>query len=484
MSEPLVDWFAPGDALELESGTLVMRHGRGRDWRPIKNSAALLGPFLRLHRGTDEAVLAYARRWGLLGLCSHGLPAEHHDRGLVMLAPPHGYWGSLGDHERRLMGPERIEWWRYWSSQADAVLAVAAPVKRELVTDSVAGYLEAWSVLERPMPWHPPAEAIELANSIRESVRSRLLRISGLDDPTVHPLYEVFRMDELKRQVADMLTSWLRLAGVALTIEWHGEVPMYSRPTHGLFGAIGKELLRAIQDSNAGWEVCSRCGEMSRSGGGAEAARSSAAGAVRPKPRHATDGAGSPRIPKGRAARNASGPPGLALDGWEHEPLHQRPRQVTLLAASSSTSSVDPNADRKEWAEPCSWHLVRIEGDRVRVRTHEAAYPPEDGTARAESRWTDSGHDFASTLCAGRTTRPRSLWSSRYALDRARPPRSRFHDLRYAASTPVHAQGFTREDVKDLLGHSSIVLTSNTYGRVLEQRQRQVAMGMDAVLGG
>jgi hypothetical protein len=33
-------------------------------------------------------------------------------------------------------------------------------------------------------------------------------------------------------------------------------------------------------------------------------------------------------------------------------------------------------------------------------------------------------------------------------------------------------------------GHSSIVLTSNTYGHVLEQRQREVAMGMDVVLGG
>lgn len=37
------------------------------------------------------------------------------------------------------------------------------------------------------------------------------------------------------------------------------------------------------------------------------------------------------------------------------------------------------------------------------------------------------------------------------------------------------AQGFTLEDVKNLLGHSSIVLTSDTYGHVLEQRQQQVA---------
>ena len=42
----------------------------------------------------------------------------------------------------------------------------------------------------------------------------------------------------------------------------------------------------------------------------------------------------------------------------------------------------------------------------------------------------------------------------------------------------------TLEDVKQLLGHSSIVLTCNTYGHVLEQRQRQVAQAMEAVLGG
>jgi hypothetical protein len=46
------------------------------------------------------------------------------------------------------------------------------------------------------------------------------------------------------------------------------------------------------------------------------------------------------------------------------------------------------------------------------------------------------------------------------------------------------AQGMTLEDVKNLLGRSSITLTSNTYGHVLEQRQRQVAQAMDMVLGG
>jgi integrase len=101
----------------------------------------------------------------------------------------------------------------------------------------------------------------------------------------------------------------------------------------------------------------------------------------------------------------------------------------------------------------------------------------------AGSRWIDSGHIFTTTigspLEAAVVTR-----AFQRALARAGLPKSRFHDLRHAAATFALSQGFTLEDVKQLLGHSSIVLTSNTYGHVLEQRQLAVARGMDAVLGG
>lgn len=99
----------------------------------------------------------------------------------------------------------------------------------------------------------------------------------------------------------------------------------------------------------------------------------------------------------------------------------------------------------------------------------------------AGSCWQNTGHVFATSVGtpieAARVTRSFAL-----ALDRAGLPHTRFHDLRHAAATFLLAQGFTLEDVKNLLGHSSIVLTSNTYGRVLVRRQEQVARGMDAVL--
>jgi integrase len=100
----------------------------------------------------------------------------------------------------------------------------------------------------------------------------------------------------------------------------------------------------------------------------------------------------------------------------------------------------------------------------------------------AGSRWIDSGHVFTTTI--GTPVEAAAVTRAFHAaLDRAELPTSRFHDLRHAAATFALSQGFTLEDVKQLLGHSSIVLTSNTYGHVLEQRQRQVARGMDAVLG-
>jgi integrase len=44
-------------------------------------------------------------------------------------------------------------------------------------------------------------------------------------------------------------------------------------------------------------------------------------------------------------------------------------------------------------------------------------------------------------------------------------------------------QGSTLDDVKRVLGHSSIALTSDTYGHLVEGRSREVADGMDRLLG-
>lgn len=147
----------------------------------------------------------------------------------------------------------------------------------------------------------------------------------------------------------------------------------------------------------------------------------------------------------------------------------------TLANVGGTLTLLEPKTDRSRRL------VVLPRVVRVELRAHRTRQ--KEDRLLAGSRWTDSGHVFATML--GRPHHAATITRAfQDALDRAKLPDVRFHDLRHSAATFLLSQGFTLEDVKNLLGHSSIVLTSNTYGHVLEQRQREVAMGMDAVLGG
>src|SRR5262245_52333305 len=64
-------------------------------------------------------------------------------------------------------------------------------------------------------------------------------------------------------------------------------------------------------------------------------------------------------------------------------------------------------------------------------------------------------------LCSGLSVNPNSIGPAAYTAPACARPHLE------PAATFALAQGFTLEDVKQLLGHSSIVLTLNTYGHVL-----------------
>ena len=126
--------------------------------------------------------------------------------------------------------------------------------------------------------------------------------------------------------------------------------------------------------------------------------------------------------------------------------------------------------------------VVLPEAVRVALRAHRTRQKMD--RLVAGSRWSRQRSRLRDDARQAAPRRDHHAGPSRHALDRAELPHTRFHDLRHSAATFLLSQGFGLEDVKNLLGHSTIVLTSNTYGHVLEQRQREVARGMDAVLGG
>lgn len=57
----------------------------------------------------------------------------------------------------------------------------------------------------------------------------------------------------------------------------------------------------------------------------------------------------------------------------------------------------------------------------------------------------------------------------------------RFHDLRHSAATLLLAMGVHPKIVQDLLGHSNIATTMDTYSHVLPSMQREVVDKMGQV---
>src|SRR5215467_4665470 len=62
-------------------------------------------------------------------------------------------------------------------------------------------------------------------------------------------------------------------------------------------------------------------------------------------------------------------------------------------------------------------------------------------------------------------------------------PPIRFHDLRHSAATLLLAQGVSPRYITELLGHTQVSFTMQTYAHVLPEVQKQVATKMDEILG-
>ena len=117
---------------------------------------------------------------------------------------------------------------------------------------------------------------------------------------------------------------------------------------------------------------------------------------------------------------------------------------------------------------------VALDKDTVRVlRAHRDRHLEQRDRQHAAGRaWADSGYVFTRPDGAAinpnyATTRFRKL------TDRAGLPPVRLHDLRHGAASLAHEAGADLKTLQDLLGHSSIVVTADTYTSVLPPAQRR-----------
>ncbi len=98
----------------------------------------------------------------------------------------------------------------------------------------------------------------------------------------------------------------------------------------------------------------------------------------------------------------------------------------------------------------------------------------------AGGRWRDTGHVLTTTV--GTPLDGTSVTKAfQRLLVRAGLPRLRFHDLRHSCATLLLVQGVPARVVMEILGHSSIALTMNTYSHVMPSLKREAADAMDRV---
>jgi integrase len=115
------------------------------------------------------------------------------------------------------------------------------------------------------------------------------------------------------------------------------------------------------------------------------------------------------------------------------------------------------------------------------LRTHRTKQ--KEQRLAAGAAWQDTGFVFTT-----RHGQPRDGCGTtrdfKRLLTSAGLPPFRWHDLRHSCASFLLAQGVSARVVMEILGHSDIRLTLNTYSHVMPSLQRDAADQMDALLRG
>ena len=113
------------------------------------------------------------------------------------------------------------------------------------------------------------------------------------------------------------------------------------------------------------------------------------------------------------------------------------------------------------------------------LRDHQARQLTE--RRAAGSRWAETGLVFTTPIGTGLEGTAITKDFHR-KLEHARLPQRRFHDLRHSCATLLLVQGVSPRVVMDVLGHSQIGLTMNTYSHVIPDLRREAAQRMDELI--
>lgn len=196
--------------------------------RPKAHGLGLLMEFMRLVDAQPETILAFARKWGVLEICKHGLPSTHNCRKAITLS---GRWCqplSYTDFENYM---EPIPYWHFYAKQMWAMLKIASQLKQ-----GKTGLAEDWKILLDPGLLGYPRDKVDL----------------------FLPFFGQTVADDIIG-IRKMLDRWLSMGDVRPNLVWDEEGCFVSFD-NTLFGMLAYQVMLAIGRTE-GLGFCSGCGE-------------------------------------------------------------------------------------------------------------------------------------------------------------------------------------------------------------------------------
>jgi hypothetical protein len=223
---------------EVARSAIVTRH------RAEQSGRGILDDFILLCARGDDAILKYARTWGVLELCAHNLPSSHEfSLGAPLRIPspipkpPTGFrqWFHNDPRQCPPTGREPLATWRHFSEQAKALLNIAADLQL-----SRLGKAEDWGKLLQGR--YSPASSLEAHRScLRDAVEAWL------------------KLGRIKPTIDDMTTG-LTWTGADLFGELAVQIALAAKAMDGqvLCVACGKEYQPKRLVIRRGFNFCPR----------------------------------------------------------------------------------------------------------------------------------------------------------------------------------------------------------------------------------
>lgn len=238
----------------VPSGDMIVPSGLSLDptkefleWATIQGkrvtpSPAMLNSFVVLWRRSPEAILQFAKKWGVLFIGEDGRP---------------GCKGRSTTNRR-----EPLEAWRYYSRRAHAILNIAAMLKRGKRPDKAD-----WQVLDAlgsritslgaELGEYPAGFRILASNRLRtwSSAQHALVPLSG------GPAVCADQSSKVQQGIISIeVTTWLILGRVGFALAFGGERSQLEIYYNGcLFGALALQMALVLAGAKKLY-TCSGCG--------------------------------------------------------------------------------------------------------------------------------------------------------------------------------------------------------------------------------